>query len=359
MYGGGFAGNATNILREDIASRIDSRTPPMFIAHAFDDDALNSIALMNALKRANVAAELHIFAAGAHGFGVRDSGLPIAPWRDLCLGWMRWQGYLDVPAVRTFARDFNRWRERATGPAPRFTSFLPSADLAEAFAAQRRIVREAVRGGAEIAGYKAAFTTAAAQRAAGVMTPVHGVLFKAGKVAASAALPATIRPTQPILVETEIGYVIATDIATKLRVPRQALTTVEAIVPVIELPMSPGPLSAGALAVDARDAVAGNVGSNQFIVGAAVSPKNVAQPDAVAVSLSRDGRSLHETSGADVKDGQAQNLMTLINQIVEQGRVIHRGDILISGALGGAKPGEKGNYTADFGPLGVIAFRIE
>lgn len=51
--------------------------------------------------------------------------------------------------------------------------------------------------------------------------------------------------------------------------------------------------------------------------------------------------------------------MTLINQIVDQGHVIHRGDIIICGALGGAKPGEKGSYRADFGALGTIEFRLE
>jgi 2-keto-4-pentenoate hydratase len=111
--------------------------------------------------------------------------------------------------------------------------------------------------------------------------------------------------------------------------------------------------------VDARDAVAGNVSSNQFIVGPTVSPKTIENPDALAVVLRRDGKTLHETKGSDVVGGQAQNLMTLINQIIDQGYVLHRGDIIVSGALGGAKPGEKGSYTADFGPLGTIAFKIE
>jgi 2-keto-4-pentenoate hydratase len=37
-------------------------------------------------------------------------------------------------------------------------------------------------------------------------------------------------------VETEIAYVIATDIGAQLTVPRQALTTIQAVMPVIELP---------------------------------------------------------------------------------------------------------------------------
>ena len=358
MYGGGFANNATNAMREDIASRLNKTTPPMFISHAFDDQALSSIILMNALKRANIASELHIFAAGGHGFGARDTGLPLGHWRDLCLNWLAWQGFLDAPAVRSYARDFIQARERDAA-APRFTAAARSADLAEAFAAQRRIVTNNINHGAVVAGYKAAFTTAATQTAAGVKQPVHGVLFKSGRVEATGATPVTINPKRPVLVETGIGYVIATDIGTKLRVPRQALTTVEWIVPVVELPTSAGAPARGATKIDGRDVVAGNVGSNQFIVGAKVAPNTIENPDALSISLRRDDRTVHDAKATDAKGGQAQNLMTLINQIIDQGHVIHAGDIIVAGAVGGSQPGEKGSYTADFGRLGTIAFKID
>lgn len=355
IYGGGFA--TQNALREDIQSRINQSTPPMFVAHAFDDAAMSSVVLMAALKRANIPSELHIFAAGAHGFGVRDSGLTVAHWRDRCLGWLAQLGYLDPAGVRGFARDF----AAATDPRkrPSFSQVNPKATLDHAFAAQRRLVAATVAQGGAVAGYKGAFTTAAAMSGNGLKTPLHGVLFKAGRIDATAGTPATVKGNPALLVETEIGYVIATDIGTKLRVPRQALTTIEALVPVIELPNNPGVMKDGKLTVQPLDAVAGNIGSNQFIVGATVSPATLANPDALAVSLARDGKRLHETTGAEASGGQAEMLMTLINQIVEQGHVLHRGDIIITGALGGAKPAEKGSYTADFGQLGKIEFKVE
>ncbi|MEO5958933.1 MAG: hypothetical protein ABIZ49_03385 [Opitutaceae bacterium] len=121
--------------------------------------------------------------------------------------------------------------------------------------------------------------------------------------------------------------------------PRQALTTVEALVSVIELPHDVRPLMGDT--ANGIDAVAANAGSNRFIVGASVSPKTIESTDALAVTLQRDGKQLHATTGADVLGGQAQNLMALINQIIDEGHVLHRGDIIICGALGGAKPGEK------------------
>ncbi|MGD0044425.1 MAG: alpha/beta hydrolase, partial [Isosphaeraceae bacterium] len=59
--------------------RIPADTPPIFLAHASDDNesyggslAENSAIMYLALKRAGVPAELHIYATGDHDFGVRQ-----------------------------------------------------------------------------------------------------------------------------------------------------------------------------------------------------------------------------------------------------------------------------------------------
>ncbi|MEO6244544.1 MAG: fumarylacetoacetate hydrolase family protein [Opitutaceae bacterium] len=346
IYAGGITEFSTGAFREDIASRL-GKSPPTFIVHAFDDAAQSSITLMQALKRANVASELHIFAAGAHGFGVRDTGLPVGRWRGLAFDWLATLGFLDAPGVRTFAREY------AAGRRPAFLALSPGADRAQAYAAQRRVVAATLRRGGAIAGYKAAFATGPSG------SPAHGVLFQAGRIDAVAGSPTAVALESGLLVETEIGYVIATDIATKVRTPRQALSAIEALVPVIELPRYLGRMVDGRPAVDPLDAIAENIGSHRFIVGPSVTPEKIANTDTLAVSLRRDGRMVHETTGADARGGQAQMLMTLINQIVEQGRILHRGDLIITGALAGPKPAEKGNYTADFGALGKIEFLIE
>ena len=47
-----------------------------------------------ALKRAGVPAELHIYASGGHGFGMRPSKHPASEWPTRCEQWMRSQGIL-------------------------------------------------------------------------------------------------------------------------------------------------------------------------------------------------------------------------------------------------------------------------
>jgi acetyl esterase/lipase len=47
-----------------------------------------------ALKRAGVPAELHVYAQGGHGFGVRKSALPCSVWTDRFASWLQSQGML-------------------------------------------------------------------------------------------------------------------------------------------------------------------------------------------------------------------------------------------------------------------------
>src|SRR5207248_1951002 len=152
----------------------------------------------------NIPSELHIFNAGAHGFGVRESGLTISQWRELCLNWLGGLGFLDPASVRTYAKNFVQARDSSTTPLPRFSAAAKGADLAQAFASQRRVVRDAVAKGDEIVGYKGVYTTKASRSSVGLKQPVHGVLFKAGRLEASAKPTVALDAKRPLFVETEI-----------------------------------------------------------------------------------------------------------------------------------------------------------
>ena len=70
---------------------VNEKTPPMFLAHAGDDpikvDA--SVVMYQALKRAGVPADLHVYTTGGHGFGLRPSANPCSHWPERCAEWMR------------------------------------------------------------------------------------------------------------------------------------------------------------------------------------------------------------------------------------------------------------------------------
>lgn len=77
--------------------RLAAGTPPLFIVHATDDSISmvdHSVTLYLAMKRAGVPAELHVYATGGHGFGVRKVEHPCATWTERCVEWLRKQGIL-------------------------------------------------------------------------------------------------------------------------------------------------------------------------------------------------------------------------------------------------------------------------
>jgi acetyl esterase/lipase len=69
---------------------VTSETPPAFLLQTEDDPfhAESSIAYFMALKQANVPAELHIYAKGGHGYGLRPTALPVTRWPRLVETWL-------------------------------------------------------------------------------------------------------------------------------------------------------------------------------------------------------------------------------------------------------------------------------
>ena len=71
---------------------VTNRTPPTFIVQAEDDPVHveNSIVYFLALKNAKVPAEMHIYANGGHGYGLRRrSDLPVTTWPKLVETWLQ------------------------------------------------------------------------------------------------------------------------------------------------------------------------------------------------------------------------------------------------------------------------------
>jgi acetyl esterase/lipase len=66
------------------------KTPPTFIVQAEDDPVHveNAVIYFLALKNAKVPAELHIYAQGGHGYGLRRTALPVTTWPQIVEIWL-------------------------------------------------------------------------------------------------------------------------------------------------------------------------------------------------------------------------------------------------------------------------------
>jgi acetyl esterase/lipase len=76
---------------------VPSDAPPMFIAAATDDNlglAPVSLALYRLWTLAHKSAELHMYAKGSHGFGMRKQGIPTDNWIDRFAEWLELEGFL-------------------------------------------------------------------------------------------------------------------------------------------------------------------------------------------------------------------------------------------------------------------------
>jgi acetyl esterase/lipase len=70
--------------------RVTERTPPSFIVQAEDDPVHveNATVYFLGLKNASVPAELHIYAEGGHGYGLRKTSEPVTQWPSLVETWL-------------------------------------------------------------------------------------------------------------------------------------------------------------------------------------------------------------------------------------------------------------------------------
>lgn len=70
--------------------------PPAFIAAAADDEYQpnDAVQLFTAWRRAGVAAELHVYERGGHGFDLKPQGTSSDHWFEALLWWMQSRGFM-------------------------------------------------------------------------------------------------------------------------------------------------------------------------------------------------------------------------------------------------------------------------
>lgn len=357
VYPGGIASRSGE-LRPDIAEKLNAKsTPSMFIVHAFSDASTNSLALALELKRKRINCEMHIYQEGGHGFGARESALPLSGWKASYVEWIRAQGFFDPDFVPSYAQELAT-KMQATEKLATLTSSNPDATLADGYAVQKLFVRaQAARD--RVAGYKAGFVTKASQSSNGLSGPMTGVLFRAGRIDANSKVKLDLSEIGPTAVETELGFIVSNglDISTRIANAKQIKGAFEAVIPVVELPTSLKHRLTGD--IQAADIASANIGARRYLVAATQTSPDVYNPAKLNITLSKDGQALHSVQGDTIDTGLWAHLITVVNQIVDQGYTLRSGDIVIAGALGKVHQAEAGNYTADYGELGKIEFSFE
>lgn len=352
IYPGGLADRETGELRSFYP--VDAETPPMFFAHAADDRVtpLASTALFEALVLAGVPAEVHVFATGGHGYGLRATDSPVTRWPALAEDWIRISGLLESrrEKLASFGRDQAK-RYRAGEPLDQFSGKFPEATLEEAAVAQATYVGEL---GKTFAGVKGAVVGKGGQDFFGIDGPLSAVLFREGWHEASGKLVIAIREGANPGVETELGLILAKPIRDRLDSIDDLKKHVRSLVPVVELPAG---RHAWPDKPRATDLVAANVDSDHFILGTETDDLSI-DLDALPIRLLRGDEVLNQTTGGDAAGGQWSNFLHQVNWAVEQGYQLEAGHLVITGALGTIAKEGPGTYRADYGSMGSIEFTL-
>ncbi len=223
-----------------------------------------------------------------------------------------------------------------------------ASDLDAAYTLQRKFV-DARMDADTIGGFKAGMTNEAAQKNFGLDGAVVAVLFASGALEVGAQLD--LSSLQGLVVETEIGYVLGSDITTPVESEEDLPGLLASIMPVIELPCPSFAERASGL-----DFVANNIVARHHIPGTPSAP--TIDPNEITVSLTRDGDVINQGKGTDAMGNQWSALRWLINEVLARGYEPRAGHLLITGSLGPMLPAEAGHHVADYGDLGQLAFTI-
>ena len=84
--------------------KVTSTSPPICLIHAHDDpggptSSSGSALLYLEYRRLKRPAELHVFAQGGHGFGMKIRDRPIDGWTERVADWMHAMGWIDRPVL--------------------------------------------------------------------------------------------------------------------------------------------------------------------------------------------------------------------------------------------------------------------
>ena len=86
--------------RYSLERQVTAQTPPTFLVHTTDDQAVpveNAVNLYLALHKAGVPVEMHVYEKGVHGLGLGGGDAAFATWPGHLLDWLRVRGLLVNP----------------------------------------------------------------------------------------------------------------------------------------------------------------------------------------------------------------------------------------------------------------------
>lgn len=235
---------------------------------------------------------------------------------------------------------------------------LEKCTLAQAEALQARLTdRTLARIGGSIIGTKLGSTSAAMLRNLGLASPFRGPLFSARSYASGVRLPRADFLT--CIIEAEVGVRLGRDLKGRNgRAPERddILEAIDMVFPAIEIADTRLDSFAKASAV----ALISDLGAaGAWIQGAPCKHWRELDLASLAMTLTRDGVSLREGTGAAVLGSPLNTLEMLARDLACEGRYLKAGEYVTTGSFAVPYPSPEGGvFVADFGDFGSVSVEL-
>ena len=234
-------------------------------------------------------------------------------------------------------------------PPPSATRALSTE---EAYDIQDRLREALLSRGERLAGWKAGFTSRAAQEAFGVTEPVCAFLLASGVFSTGAELPWA--RFARLGVEAEIAFVMRHDLAGPGVTPARAWQAVEGALPALEL-------------VDFRfggkprgtDLIADGVFANALVLGGALVPVTGLDLALEGLVYEHNGAVAATNTAAEVMGSPVNSLAWIANHLGSRGLGLRAGDVVMTGSVSKVLHPQAGDTVrATYTRLGSVAARF-
>jgi 2-keto-4-pentenoate hydratase len=197
-----------------------------------------------------------------------------------------------------------------------------------AYAVQELNTEHYLKKGRRLIGRKIGLTAKAVQAQLGVNEPDYGMIWSDFGFAPSDAIPVA-RFMQPKL-EAEVAFVIGRDLDAPDLLPFDVTRSIEYALPALEIVDS----AIADWKISLADTIADNASGGGYVVGD--NPRAVVDLDLrlCGMVLSRNGVAESSGLGAACLGHPLQAVSWLARKMVEVGRPLKAGDLVLSGALG-------------------------
>lgn len=265
---------------------------------------------------------------------------------------------MDKATVAALARRLDE-AERTRAQIDHFSREHPDMAIEDAYAIQRAWMALKLGEGRVARGRKIGLTSRAMQRSSNITEPDYGLLLDDMFFADGADIPFDrfIVPR----VEVEIAFILKADLAGPDCTIRDVLNATDFIQPAIEIidarirQIDPGTGRTRTV----MDTISDNAANAGIVLGGRPMRPDAVDLRWIAALLSRNGAIEESGVAAAVLNHPANGPAWLANRLAAHGEKLSAGEVVLAGSFTAPVPGKEGDvFSADYGPLGTIAFRF-